>query len=372
MPEEIVIVDAARTPLSPADQPSPLTSLSEIDLLNEIINGITERSGIDQGCIDEIHAAGIRADGYLESSRFWGFDILHSAGSSLGALFTAVNGVQADPRGVALVAGVNHSRQRGNPQLAPTRNGSRIEDSRTNAELLVTLYGLTRTQIDNYARQSIERAHECARWGDYKREIVPITSPHSLAYGGTMTTDILCSVPRVTEIELMKRSWSTEELAIPENEPVVLGDYAHTAVGAGAALVTSLRRANELGLTPRARIRQFTEVYRRPRQKFCNLPSIVTRSLLSACRFPVTSMDHVEIPDTFAASALAWQSEFAINPDLLNPRGGAIALGDLAHAAGLRSLATMLGALEDTGGISGLIIGSEADDTCHGLLIEKY
>ncbi|MFG3525099.1 hypothetical protein ACGF5S_32910 [Nocardia nova] len=373
MPDEIVIVDAARTPLSPAGQPSPLDSLSEIDLLNELAAGVMDRAGIDTPCIDEVHGAGIRTDCALESSRFWGFDILYSASSSLGALFTAVQGIQADPRGVALVAAVNHDTAATALHPLPARSHPvRTNDPRVNAELLVGLHGLTRADVDDYARQSFERAHECACSGDYKREIVPIASHYPPGHITVMCADKLRQTPDLAALDPSPWAIPDGDEQFSDTGVTTMGNSAQPAHGAAAALITSLRRANELGLTPRARIRQFTELYRRPGQRYCNLASLATRSVLSECARPATSMDHVEIPDTFAATAVAWQSEFQINPDLLNPRGGAMPLGDLSHAAGLRSLATMLGALEDTGGKYGLIIGAETSDICHGLIIEQY
>jgi acetyl-CoA acyltransferase len=81
-------------------------------------------------------------------------------------------------------------------------------------------------------------------------------------------------------------------------------------------------------------------------------------------------LDHYEISEAFASIPLAWQREFDADMNRLNPRGGSIGLGRPGPAAGLRSLATTLSALEATGGKLGIQVSEGLGSAGDALLIE--
>jgi acetyl-CoA acetyltransferase len=85
----------------------------------------------------------------------------------------------------------------------------------------------------------------------------------------------------------------------------------------------------------------------------------------------IDDIDHYEVNEAFASVPLAWQAAFDVNPDKLNPRGGAIALGHPLGASGCRLMTTMLTALEDTGGRYGLQTMCEAGGMANATIIER-
>jgi acetyl-CoA acyltransferase len=100
-------------------------------------------------------------------------------------------------------------------------------------------------------------------------------------------------------------------------------------------------------------------------------PVPATRRLLERAGLGIGDIDHYEINEAFAPVPLAWQAALHADPGLLNPRGGAIALGHPLGASGARLLATMLAALEDTGGRLGLQAMCEAGGMANALLLER-
>ena len=124
--------------------------------------------------------------------------------------------------------------------------------------------------------------------------------------------------------------------------------------------------------------------FQRPRARFVALdvvgddplymltaPIPATRRVLAKAGMRLEQMDHCEINEAFASVPLAWQKELGADPERLNPRGGAIALGHPLGASGIRLMTTMLHALEDSGARYGLQSMCEAGGMANATIIER-
>jgi acetyl-CoA acyltransferase len=100
-------------------------------------------------------------------------------------------------------------------------------------------------------------------------------------------------------------------------------------------------------------------------------PIPATQRALARSGLTIDDIDAVEINEAFAPVPLAWMREFAIDPDRVNPRGGAIALGHPLGASGTRLLTTLLNHLEATGGRYGLQTMCEAGGMANALIVER-
>jgi acetyl-CoA acetyltransferase len=100
-------------------------------------------------------------------------------------------------------------------------------------------------------------------------------------------------------------------------------------------------------------------------------PLPATEKVLHRSGLSIDDIDHYEINEAFAPVPMAWAQHFGADPDKLNPRGGAIALGHPLGASGARLLTTMLGALEETGGRFGLQSMCEAGGMANATIIER-
>jgi acetyl-CoA acetyltransferase family protein len=134
---------------------------------------------------------------------------------------------------------------------------------------------------------------------------------------------------------------------------VTAGNASQMSDGAAGVLVTSRRKADELGLRPRARLLHSLTVGSDP---VLQLHGVIeaTRRVLKRAELAPEDIDHYEVNEAFASVPLAWMAETGVPPAKVNPRGGAIAIGHPLGATGARLMTTMLHALEDTGGRYGL------------------
>jgi acetyl-CoA acetyltransferase len=132
----------------------------------------------------------------------------------------------------------------------------------------------------------------------------------------------------------------------------------------------SEEKAAELGVRPRARFHAFGLASDDPITMLTG-PIPATRKALSRAGLSLSDIDHIEVNEAFAAVPLAWRAEVDADPDKLNPRGGAIALGHPLGASGTRLLVTMLNGLESSGGRYGLQTMCEAGGMANATIIER-
>jgi acetyl-CoA acetyltransferase len=100
-------------------------------------------------------------------------------------------------------------------------------------------------------------------------------------------------------------------------------------------------------------------------------PIPATHKLLARSGLSLDDIAAVEVNEAFASVPLAWQAEFGVEEERLNPRGGAIALGHPLGASGARLATTLLGFLEDTGQRYGLQTMCEAGGMANALVLEN-
>jgi acetyl-CoA acetyltransferase family protein len=151
---------------------------------------------------------------------------------------------------------------------------------------------------------------------------------------------------------------------------ITAGNSSQLADGAAAVLIMSDDTAERLGLVPRARFHGFGLAGDDPLTMLTG-PLPATEKLLRRTGLAIDEIDHYEINEAFAPVPLAWAQHFGADPDKLNPRGGAIALGHPLGGSGARLLTTMLYALESSGGRYGLQSMCEAGGMANATVIER-
>src|SRR6202012_421466 len=140
--------------------------------------------------------------------------------------------------------------------------------------------------------------------------------------------------------------------------------------GPWAVLIMSEQKAAELGLRPRARFHAFAVSGSDP---LLMLTGVIpaTEKILKRSGLSIDDLDAYEVNEAFAPVPLAWAQEFGADPDKLNPRGGAIALGHPLGGSGPKLLATLLNYLGATGGRYGLQTMCEAGGMANATIIER-
>jgi len=204
------------------------------------------------------------------------------------------------------------------------------------AENVADLKHISREEMDRYAVKSQTRAVQSRDGGFFDREIIPVP----LKNGTTLQKD---DGPRPnTTIEVL----ATLKPAFRENGRVTAGNACPLNDGAAAVVITSDRKAKELGLQPLARIIA-TGVSALEPEIMGLGPIEASRQALKRAKMTIDDIDIVEINEAFAAQVIPSARELGIDPfsDKLNPHGGAIALGHPFGMTGARILCTLLNGL---------------------------
>lgn len=212
-------------------------------------------------------------------------------------------------------------------------------------------FQITREDQDNFALESLKRAQEATKNGDFTGEIVPVTFK-------TKAGDVT-----VTEDESPKRAKPEK---IPGLKPAFGADGTVTAatsssISDGAAALVMMRKseADKRGLKVIATIRGHASHAQKPAE-FTIAPIGAMKKLFDKTGWNAKDVDLFEINEAFAVVTLAAMKEMGLPVDKVNVNGGACALGHPIGATGARIMVTLLAAMEKRGatkGVASLCIG---------------
>jgi acetyl-CoA C-acetyltransferase len=212
-------------------------------------------------------------------------------------------------------------------------------------------YGFTRTQVDDYAVESFQRALKAQEAGIVAEEIVPVDITDKK---GTTTVNRDEGPAKFNEEKLRKL-----KPAFGGGGTVTAGNASSINDGAAALVVLSEEKAGELGVRPQARILGYSAFSREP-MWFTLAPGGAIDRLMTELELTVADVDLFEVNEAFAVVAMAAMAELGIPHEKLNVLGGAVALGHPIGASGARVLITLLNALRQRDGkigIASLCIG---------------
>lgn len=211
------------------------------------------------------------------------------------------------------------------------------------AEVIAEQYGFSRRDMDEYATQSHARAEAASQSGAFRREIVPVAID-----GGVFDTD-----------QGIRPGTTPETLAglatsFREGGRITAGNASQISDGAAAVLLASGRAADAAGLKRRAVIVDQVTLGVDPVTMLTG-PIPATRRILERNGLTMHDIDYAEVNEAFASVPMAWLHDLEADPDRLNIRGGAIALGHPLGCTGARLLTTLLHVLEDRDAELGLV-----------------
>jgi acetyl-CoA acyltransferase len=209
------------------------------------------------------------------------------------------------------------------------------------AENLALRYKIGRREQDEFALRSHRRAAEATDSGAFAKEIIP-----------TWGRDEEGRQKLLTEDQCIRRDTTLEALGalkpafMPEGGTVTAGNASPLNVGAAALLVMSEERAKELGLTPKVRIRSMAVAGVDPSVMGIG-PVPATHKALERAGLKLADIDLIEVNEAFAAQTLAVIKLLKADPEKVNVRGGAIAIGHPLGASGARISTTLIHAMTD-------------------------
>jgi acetyl-CoA acyltransferase len=381
---EAVIIDAVRTPLGKRN--GVLADWHPADLAAETLRALAERSSLDpslvddviMGCVsqvgDQTYNVGRNAvlgAGWPESVP--GVTIDRQCGSSQQAVHFAAQGVMAGAYDVVVAAGVESMTRvpMGSSMMGGQPFGERMREryqdslipQGLSAEIIAERWGIPREELDRIGLDSQMRAVRATEEGRFLNEIVPI----EVKADGVITT--------VTTDEGLRPTTTLESLAglrpaFKEDGVVTAGNSSQITDGASAILIMSREKADELGLTPRARFVSFSLAGTDPVSMLTG-PIPATEKALAKAGLSIDDIDLFEVNEAFAAVIGAWLRETGADWEKVNVNGGAIALGHPLGASGARLMTTLLNELERSGGRYGLQTMCEGGGLSNGTIIES-
>jgi len=275
-------------------------------------------------------------------------------GSGLKAVMMAAQGVQLGDSEMVVAGGMESMSNA--PYLIPkAREGYRLGNGELidsmihdglwcafenyhmgcTGEVVADEYKISRSEQDEFATNSHRKAAAAIKAGYFKDEIVPVEIKQKK--GAALIFDTDETVREDTTVEVLGKL----KPAFKSEGTVTAGNAPSVNDGASAVVVTSLRRARELGVEPMAKIVAQAVSGVEPRLVMM-APVEAVRKLLKKTGWSGSEVDLVELNEAFSVAALAVTRELGLDPEKVNVNGGAVALGHAIGQSGSRLLTTML------------------------------
>jgi acetyl-CoA acyltransferase len=351
---EALIIDAVRTPRG--RRKGSLAEVHPIDLLCVPLRALVERNQLDPahiedvviGCVTETGEQGTNIARGAVLAAGWPVEIPavtlnRFCGSGQQAVNFAAMSVRSGAQDLVVAGGVESMTRvpMGSdmgplpPSLLDKYN---LIPQGLSAELVAEQWNLSREELDEFALGSQQKAWRAIQEGRFKKSIVPVPVSQN-------------GESRLFDTDEHVRPQSTLEglLALqPSFKPggkITAGNSSGIVDGAAAVLIASEKKANELGLRPRARIVEQMIVGSDPILMLTG-PIPATKKVLAKAGMKIEDIDLIEINEAFASVPLCVMRETGMDPEKVNVNGGAIALGHPLGATGAMLIGTVLDELE--------------------------
>ena len=389
------IIDAVRTPRGRGKRgKGPLTEIHPQELLAQTLRRLAERTGAETADIDDVvvgvvsqageQGANIARQAVLAADwplHVGGVSLNRFCGSGLQAVNFAAMGVMSGAQDLVVGGGVESmSRQPmgsdgahgdgDNPHLR--RKHFQVPQG-ISADLIATLEGFTREELDAFALESQRRAAAAQEAGHFTRALFPVVDPETGAVAldrdeylrpGT-TLEALAGLPAAFEEQgatpAGPNGETMDELILARYPHAERVKHLHTAGnssgivdGAAAVLLASEEYVRRGGLKPRARIRSMA-IHAEDPLIMLTAPTETARKALRKAGMETGDIDLWEINEAFAAVPMQAIRKLDLDPERVNVNGGSIALGHPLGATGAMILGTALDELERRGLATALI-----------------
>jgi acetyl-CoA acyltransferase len=378
-----VIVSAVRTPVGVGKpEKGALSGTHPVDLAAIVLREVTARAGVDPvlvddviwGCVSQVgeQSGNVARNSILAAGlpeEVTGVSIDRQCGSSQQAVTFAAAAVMAGHSDVVIAGGVESmsrvpmfSNMVGGdgpfPASMMARYDGRLVPQGISAEMIAAQWGLSRTQLDEIAAASHQRAAAARATGLFAEEIVPVPTASGL----------------VTDDQGIRPDTTVESLAglktpFQADGVVTAGNASQISDGAAAILVMTEAKASELGVTPIARVHTVAMAGVDPVIMLTG-PIPATLKVLARSGLSIGDIGAFEVNEAFASVLGAWYIETGADPAKTNVNGGAIALGHPLGASGARLMTTLLHHMQRTGTRYGLQTMCEGGGMANATILE--
>ncbi|MCO8146578.1 acetyl-CoA C-acetyltransferase [Rhodovulum tesquicola] len=398
------IYDAIRTPRGKGRKDGSLHEVTALRLSALVLDALSERNGLDGGAgIEDViwgnatqvgEQGGCLARSAVLASRLDeripGLSINRFCASGLEAVNLAANQVRAGA-GAGYIAGGVETMGR----VAMGSDGAAIAVDPSlamkvhfvpqgiSADIIATQHGFTRDQADALAVESQRRAARSWAEGRFDRSVIPVRDVNGLTI--LARDEYLRPETDMQTLGALKPAFKEMGEMMPGFDQVALMKYPHLeriehihhagnssgiVDGAAGLLIGSAAFGQAHGLKPRARIRATAKIGTDPTIMLTG-PVPVTEKILADAKMQISDIDLFEVNEAFAAVVLRFIQAFEVDPERVNPCGGAIAMGHPLGATGAIILGTLLDELERSDKATGLATLCVASGMGAATIIER-
>jgi acetyl-CoA C-acetyltransferase len=376
MANSAYIFDAVRTPRSKGKSDGSLHTVKPIDLGAGLLREIQSRHDLDTsyvddvvfGCVTPVGEQGSDVAKMIAQNADWdesvaGVQLDRFCASGLEAVNTAAARVASGWEDLIVAGGVecmsrvkmgsNGGAMGGDPEFA-MKTG--FVPQGIGADLIATLDGYSRTDVDNYALESQRRATFARDNGYFDKSVVPVKDRNGLTI--LEKDDFIKPNSTLEGLGKLKASFEMmgqfgfDDVALRKYTSVDKINHVHTpgnssgiVDGSSAVLIGSEKAGKDLGLTPRGRI-VATAVLATDPIIMLTGPGPAAKKCLQKAGLTVADIDLWEINEAFASVAMRYMKDLGVDHEITNVNGGAIAMGHPLGATGAMLVSTMLDELE--------------------------
>ncbi len=392
MSKNVVIVSYARTPMGSFK--GALSTVSAPKLGAVAISGALSKCNVDTSQVDEVIMgcvlpAGLGQAPARQAAIYAGLPddvetltINKMCGSGLKAIMQGQQAILAGDADVVVAGGMENMSQSPHYILG-SRDGVRLGHGKlidgmihdglwdvynnqhmgNCAEICANEFEFSREAQDEYAIRSYSRAQEAIANGIFEDEIVPVEVPQRRGDPIVVTTDEEPNRVNFDKLKALRPAFEKEG-------SVTAGNASTINDGAAAVVLMSEDKANELGLTPLARIVAQASAAHAP-EWFTTAPVKAMKKVVDKVELSMDDIDLFEVNEAFAVVAMAAEKELNLDASKVNVNGGAVSMGHPIGASGARIMCTLLNAMNQKNANNGMasicIGGGEAS----AVIVEK-
>jgi acetyl-CoA acyltransferase len=378
---DAVIVHAIRTAVG--KRRGALSGIHPVDLSAVVLNALVEGAGLDAaavddvvwGCVGQVGEQGVNVARNAILAAGWpeavpGTTVDRQCGSSQQAVHFAAAGVISGQYEIAVAGGVESMSRvpigssmgtAGQSPYSPAqlaRYAGVVPDQGVGAEMMAERWNLSRQRLDAYGLESHERAVRAQDAGLFDGQITPVGT-------GEAAVTLDEGIRRTTTMEIL----AGLKPAFRADGRITAGSSSQISDGAAALLITTSENAAALGLKPMARIHTAVVVGDDPVIMLSG-PIPATAKALKRSGLSIGDIGTFEVNEAFASVPLAWLAETGAEEKLVNPHGGAIALGHPLGGSGARLMTTMVHRMRNDGIRYGLQTMCEGGGLANATILE--
>ncbi|TXR40850.1 acetyl-CoA C-acetyltransferase [Ectopseudomonas mendocina] len=373
---EAYIFDALRTPRGKGKKDGALYSVKPVQLVAGLLNALQARNGLDTSQVDDIvlgcvtpvgdqgadiaKTAAMVADWDVSVA---GVQLNRFCASGLEAVNLGAMKVRSGFEDLVVVGGMESMSR----VPMGSDGGAWVMDPETNmhsnfvpqgigADLIATLEGFSRADVDAFALRSQQKAARASADGSFARSLIPVTDQNGIVLldhdefiRGDSTLEGLGKLKPSFE---MMGQMGFDSTALRVYSHVERIEHVHTpgnssgiVDGAALMLIGSEAKGKELGLKPRARIVAAAVTSTDPTIMLTG-PAPATRKALAKAGLSIDDIDLFEVNEAFASVVMKFMKDMGVSEDKVNVNGGSIAMGHPLGATGCAILGTLLDELE--------------------------